>query len=53
MNVIQLVRPEDQDEVQKAFQDLIAAGSGAVNNALVLRQDGKQVPVDITTSLVK
>jgi two-component system cell cycle sensor histidine kinase/response regulator CckA len=53
LNPMQLIFPEGKDRVQKAFKDLIADGSGAVNNALVLRKDGRRVPVDITTSLVR
>ena len=53
LHSMQLVHPEYQDKFQQSFKDLLASGSGALNNALILRNDGKPVPVDISTTLVR
>ena len=48
----QIIPSEDVERAKAAFKELRAIGSGRVNNATILRKDGKRIPVDITTSLV-
>ena len=52
LNFSQIVPSEDVERAKAAFKELKAVGSGTMDNATILRQDGKRIPVDITTSLV-
>jgi PAS domain S-box-containing protein len=52
LKFLQIIPSEDVERATAAFKELRAIGSGTVDNATLLRKDGKRIPVDITTSLV-
>ena len=53
LDFLQLIPSEEVARAKAVFKDLIASGSGAVDDSALLRKDGKRVPIDITASLVR
>jgi PAS domain S-box-containing protein len=53
LNFTQIIPSEDVESAKAAFKELIANGSGTVDNATIMGKDGKRIPVDISTSLVR
>jgi PAS domain S-box-containing protein/putative nucleotidyltransferase with HDIG domain len=53
MNVGKIYAERDIEKVVDVFQLIIHSGAGALNDVLVLRKDGRPVPVDMSWSTVE
>jgi PAS domain S-box-containing protein len=53
MNYVQIHPSEDIQRIKATFHDLIDKGSAGLSNTWILTKDGRKIPVDITSSLVR
>ena len=53
MHVSELHPKEELERTITAFKEAVQSGSGSLNDAKILRKDGKTVPVDITGSVIQ
>ena len=53
MNYVHIHPSEEIQRIRSTFQDVIGKGSAGLTNTWILRKDGKKIPVDITSSLVR
>lgn len=53
MNFIQLLPPEEGEEIAAAFREDIQKGSGFIRDISILRKDKKKVPVNITGNVIE
>ncbi|MBU6391764.1 MAG: diguanylate cyclase [Planctomycetes bacterium] len=53
MNFVQLHPKAEIERIVTAFKEGMRRGSGSVNDTLMLRKDGKTVPIDITGSVIE
>ena len=53
MNIRQIHPEEELERTLSSFKDMVRQGDGSLLNAWLLRQDGTQVPVDITGSTIE
>jgi PAS domain S-box-containing protein len=53
MNIRQIHPEEELERTMASFKEMVRDGEGSLLNAWLLRQDGMQVPVDITGSTIE
>jgi PAS domain S-box-containing protein len=53
MNYVHIYPSEEIQRIRATFHDVIGKGSAGLTNTWILRKDGKKIPVDITSSLVR